>query len=54
VQSLRTVRAIADTGSITAAAAALGYSQPAISQHLRRFEARLGVAWSSGWGGACG
>lgn len=44
VQSLRTVRAIADTGSITAAAASLGYSQPAISQHLRRLEARLGVA----------
>lgn len=44
VQSLRTVRAIADTGSITGAAAALGYSQPAISQHLRRLERRLGVA----------
>ncbi len=44
VQSLRTVRAIADTGSITAAAAALGYSQPAISQQLRRVENRLGVA----------
>ncbi|WP_374198336.1 LysR family transcriptional regulator [Microbacterium sp. NFH-22A-Y] len=44
VQVLRTVRAIADTGSITAAAAALGYSQPAISQQLRRLEARLGVA----------
>ncbi len=44
VQSLRTVRAIADTGSITGAAAALGYSQPAISQHLRRLERRLDVA----------
>lgn len=44
VQSLRIVRAIADTGSITGAAAGLGYSQPAISQHLRRLEARLGVA----------
>ena len=36
VLSLKIVRAIADTGSITGAAAALGYSQPAISQHLRR------------------
>lgn len=44
VQSLRIVRAIGDTGSITGAAAALGYSQPAISQHLRRLETRLGVA----------
>lgn len=44
VQSLRIVRAIGDTGSITAAAAALGYSQPAISQHLRRLETRLGIA----------
>jgi DNA-binding transcriptional LysR family regulator len=42
--SLRVVRAIADTGSVTAAAAALGYSQPAVSQHLRRLEARLGMA----------
>jgi DNA-binding transcriptional LysR family regulator len=42
--SLRVVRAIADTGSVTAAAATLGYSQPAVSQHLRRLEARLGMA----------
>jgi DNA-binding transcriptional LysR family regulator len=41
--SLRVVRAIADEGSITRAAAALGYSQPAISQHLRRLEARIGL-----------
>lgn len=44
VQSLRIVRAIADGGSITAAAAALGLSQPAVSQHVRRLEGRLGVA----------
>lgn len=44
IQSLRIVRAISDTGSITAAAAALGYSQPAVSQHVRRLETRLGVA----------
>lgn len=41
--SLRVVRAIADTGSITRAAEVLGYSQPAISQHLRRLEARVGM-----------
>lgn len=41
--SLRVVRAIADHGSITRAADALGYSQPAISQHLKRLEARLGM-----------
>ncbi len=44
LQSLRIVRAIADTGSITAAATALGLSQPAVSQHLQRLDARLGVA----------
>lgn len=43
VQSLRIVRSIADTGSITRAAEALGLSQPAVSQHLRRLEARLGI-----------
>lgn len=40
---LRTVRAIADTGSISAAARRLGYSQPAISQQVRRLEHRLGT-----------
>jgi DNA-binding transcriptional LysR family regulator len=44
VQSMRVVKAIADEGSITGAAAALGYSQPAISQQLKRLEQRLGVA----------
>lgn len=44
VQSLRIVRAIADSGTITGAAAALGSSQPAVSQHVRRLERRLGTA----------
>jgi len=44
VTSLRIVRALADHGTITAAAAVLGYSQPAVSQHLRRLERRLGTA----------
>jgi DNA-binding transcriptional LysR family regulator len=42
-QTLRVVRAIADGGSLTAAAAALGISQPAISQQLKRLEARVGM-----------
>ena len=41
--TLRIVRAIVEHGSITAAAGALGYSQPAVSQHLRRVEARIGM-----------
>ncbi|MEL4317988.1 LysR family transcriptional regulator [Leifsonia sp. YIM 134122] len=41
--SLRTVLAIAEHGSITAASEALGYSQPAISQHVKRLEARIGM-----------
>ena len=43
MQALRVVKAIADEGSITGAAASLGYSQPAISQQLKRLEQRLGV-----------
>jgi len=43
LHSVRIVRAIAEHGTISAAARALGYSQPAISQHLRRAEARLGA-----------
>lgn len=43
-RELRAVKAIADHGSITGAAAALGFSQPAVSQLLRRLELRLGVA----------
>ena len=43
LQTIRIVRAIADSGSITAAARLLGYSQPAVSQHLRRAEARLAL-----------
>lgn len=43
VQTLRVVKAIADSGSITGAAAALGFSQPAISQHIKRLERRLGL-----------
>lgn len=41
--SLRVVRAVSDFGSITRAAESLGYSQPAISQHLRRLESRIGM-----------
>lgn len=43
LHTVRIVRAIAEHGSITAAAATLGYSQPALSQHLRRAETRLGT-----------
>ncbi|GAA1061076.1 LysR family transcriptional regulator [Agromyces bracchium] len=42
--SLLVLREIAERGSITAAANALGYSQPALSQQVRRAEARAGVA----------
>ncbi|WP_426319957.1 LysR family transcriptional regulator [Microbacterium sp. E-13] len=43
-RELRVVKAVADAGSITRAAAALGYSQPAVSQQLKRLEQRLGIA----------
>jgi len=41
--ALRIVHRINELGSITAAARSLGYSQPAVSQHLKRLEARLGL-----------
>lgn len=44
VGALRILRAVADEGTITAAAARLGLSQPAVSQHVRRLERRLGTA----------
>ena len=44
VHSLRILVAIDQTGSISAAARSLGYSQPTITQHVQRLEARLGAA----------
>lgn len=41
---LRVVKAIADEGSFTGAAIALGFTQPAISQMVRRLEQRTGTA----------
>lgn len=40
---LRILHALATTGSLTAAAATLGLSQPAVSQRIKRVETRLGV-----------
>jgi len=40
---LRVMRAIADEGSFTGAAVSMGYSQPAISQMVRRLEQRTGT-----------
>ncbi|MGB5951558.1 MAG: LysR family transcriptional regulator [Ornithinimicrobium sp.] len=40
---MRVMRAIADHGSYTAAASALGYTQPAVSQMVRRLEQRSGT-----------
>ncbi|GIG41064.1 LysR family transcriptional regulator [Cellulomonas phragmiteti] len=44
VGALRMVQAVAEHGTLTAAAASLGVGQPAVSQHLRRLERRLGTA----------
>jgi molybdate transport repressor ModE-like protein len=41
--TVRVIRAIAESGSITGAARVLGYSQPAVSQHLARCEERIGM-----------
>ncbi|MFB2598863.1 LysR substrate-binding domain-containing protein [Herbiconiux sp. P17] len=42
-QTLRVIAAIAEYGSITRAAAVLGFSQPAVSQQLKRVESRIGM-----------
>ncbi len=44
VHSLRILVAIDQEGSISAAARSLGYTQPTITQHVQRLEARLGAA----------
>jgi len=44
LQTVRVVRRVAEHGSLTAAAESLGYSQPAVSQQLKRFEERTGIA----------
>ncbi|OJV76691.1 MAG: LysR family transcriptional regulator [Cellulomonas sp. 73-92] len=44
VGALRLLQAIAEHGTLTAAAEALDASQPAVSQHVRRLERRLGTA----------
>jgi molybdate transport repressor ModE-like protein len=43
VHSLRILVAIDQHGTISAAARSLGYSQPTITQHVQRLEARLGT-----------
>ncbi|MGM7668369.1 LysR family transcriptional regulator [Microbacterium sp. A93] len=43
LRTLRIVRALTETGSISGAARSLGLSQPAVSQHIQRSESRLGM-----------
>jgi len=43
LQTMRILRAVADTGSLSGAARDLGFSQPAISQHLSRSAQKLGL-----------
>lgn len=42
-RGLEALRSIADTGSVSAAAARLGWSQPTVNHHLRNLERRLGA-----------
>ena len=44
LRRLQTLRAVADTGSLSGAARALGYTQPAVSHHIAGLEAELGTA----------
>ena len=55
VRRLRSLVAIADAGSLTGAAAALDFTQPAISQHLAALEAEVGAPLvNRSRGGSCG
>ena len=40
---LKAFIAVAETGSVSRAAASLGYSQPAVTQQIRQMEHELGV-----------
>ena len=51
--SLRVVKAISDTGSITAAARLLGYSQPAVSQQCAAWTPARACPSSSASAAAC-
>jgi molybdate transport repressor ModE-like protein len=44
VRRLQMLRAVAREGSVSAAARALGYTQPAVSHHIARLEAEVGTA----------
>lgn len=44
LRHLKTIRAIAEAGSLTRAATVLGLAQPALSAQLRRIERALGGA----------
>jgi molybdate transport repressor ModE-like protein len=44
VRRLQMLRAVARAGSVSAAARALGYTQPAVSHHIARLEAEVGTA----------
>ncbi|QSQ24460.1 LysR family transcriptional regulator [Pyxidicoccus parkwayensis] len=43
IEQLRTLRAVAEEGSFTAAARKLGQGQPAVSQAMKRLEKQLGL-----------
>ncbi|MBX6374648.1 MAG: LysR family transcriptional regulator, partial [Acetobacteraceae bacterium] len=43
LRQLRTFLSVVETGSVTAAAQALGLTQPAASQQLRELERAMGV-----------
>jgi molybdate transport repressor ModE-like protein len=44
VRRMQMLRAVAREGSVSAAARALGYSQPAVSHHIARLEEEVGTA----------
>jgi len=44
VRRLQMLRAVSREGSLSAAARALGYTQPAVSHHIARLEAEIGTA----------
>lgn len=51
---MQVLRAVVETGSVTAAAGRLGYTPSAVSQQVAALEAQAGTPCWNGWAGASG
>ncbi|MEF8794451.1 helix-turn-helix domain-containing protein [Thiohalorhabdus sp.] len=52
IRGLMALRAVAENGTFTHAARALGWNQPNVSKHLKGLERTVASAWCAGIGRA--